>query len=112
MMQSGNNNQDRIDEVMDSLDGIQPAMPRPFLYTRIMARMERTRKDPWVRTWDFLTRPAVSLAIVFSLMIINLYILFQRSTSQPELKDEPTANLSNDYESQFVSYYSFNEEQP
>lgn len=111
-MQTGKNNHDSIDQIMDSLDGIQSAMPRPFLHTRIMARMDRTRKDPWVRTWNFISKPAVSMAIVASLMIMNLYIFIQRSADQVEVKEEPTASVANDYEQQFVSYYSINEDLP
>jgi hypothetical protein len=112
MMQTGKNNQDRIDQIMESLEGMESAMPRPFLYTRISARMDRNRKDPWVRTWNFITRPAVSMSIVASLMIMNLYIVFQRSADRSDLKEEPTANVTNDYELQFVSYYSINEDLP
>ena len=111
-MQTGSHREVNIDLILDSLDGMERAQPRPFLHTRIMARMERNRRNPWVQTWNFVSRPAVSLTIIAGLMLLNFITLYQRTSEQTEIREEMTASASVEYEAQFVSYYAINDEQP
>ena len=111
-MQTGSHHEVNIDLILDSLDGIQPAQPRPFLHTRVMARLERNRSNPWVRVWNVVSTPAVSLAIITSLLIINLVTVYQRTDAQAEVGEESVAAAPAEYEAQFVSYYAINDEQP
>lgn len=111
-MQTGSHHEVNIDLILDSLDGIEPARPRPFLHTRVMARMERNHSNPWVKAWNFVSTPAISVAIITCLLIINLVTVFQRADDQPEVREEALANTTAEYEGQLVSYYAFNDEQP
>jgi hypothetical protein len=111
-MQTGSHHEVNIDLILDSLDGIERAQPKPFLHTRILARIDKTRSNPWIQTWNFITRPAVSFAFITTILLLNLYTLFQRGTEQADIREEIVAASSVDYESQFVSYYAVNDEQP
>ena len=111
-MQTGSPQEVNIDLILDSLDGIQPAQPRPFLHTRVMARMERNHSNLWVRAWNFVSAPAISVAIITCLLIMNLITVYQGSGDQPEVREEVLANTTAEYEGQLVSYYAFNDEQP
>lgn len=111
-MQTGSHHEVNIDLILDSLDGIEPAHPRPFLHTRVMARMERNHKNPWVKAWNFVSTPAISVTIIICLLIINMVTVYQRAADQQDLREEALANGSAEYEGQLVSYYAFNDEQP
>ena len=49
----------KIDEVMHSMDSINRASPRPFLFTRLEARMQN-EKNIWVKLSSFVARPVVA----------------------------------------------------
>ena len=111
-MQTESHHEVNIDLILDSLDGISPAEPRPFLHTRVMARWERNRSNPWVKTWNFVSRPAVYVSVIGCLMIINLFTLYQRANEESDFREETVATSNADYESQYISYYAINDEQP
>jgi|LauGreDrversion4_2_1035121.scaffolds.fasta_scaffold270678_2 hypothetical protein len=111
-MQAESHHEVNIDLILDSLDGITPAEPRPFLHTRVMARLERNRSNPWVRTWNFVSRPAVYVSIIGCLMIMNLFTLYQRTNEQGDVREESVAVATVEYEGQSLSYYAFNDDQP
>lgn len=111
-MQTGSHHEVNIDLILDSLDGIERAQPKPFLHTRVLARMDKNRSNPWVQTWNFISRPVVSFSFITCILIINLYTLFQRTEEQSQVREDTVASTSVDYESQFVSYYAVNDEQP
>jgi len=90
--------QDAVDKTMDSLDGLQRAMPRPFLFTRIKARLVREEKSFWSRALDFIGRPAVAMATVVIAVIINATVFF-------EFQSEPAQNAQ-DEEQVFASEYN------
>ncbi len=73
--------QRKIEDALGSLDGIQPAEPAPFFYTRLMARIERKEKNVW-ETWSrVISRPAVALSTLVLVLFFNALVLFQGSTT-------------------------------
>lgn len=73
------NNQDHIEKMLEdalnSADGANRAVPRPFLYTRLKARMDRGKEGYWERTARFVTRPAVAFAGLFLVVLINTAVI-------------------------------------
>jgi len=65
----------REDEILGSLDGIQPVDAPPFFYTRLHARMQ----DELVEKKEtiFLLRPAFLTAALSVILLINIVFLFQ-----------------------------------
>jgi hypothetical protein len=95
------------DQVMNSLDGIQRAETQPFFYTRLMARMESGELNAWNRWMAYLSRPAVSLALLLVFLMINGYLIFSKLESQPDM-----SVASSDYAVMQVSYLDPNPELP
>lgn len=71
-----------VDETLDSLDGIQPAGPKPFFYTRLLGRLQREQKTVWETMGSFMSRPLVVAAGLCVVLIMNGFILF-RSGNTP-----------------------------
>ena len=65
----------KIDEVMHSMDNINRASPRPFLFTRLEARMQN-EKNIWVKLSSFVARPVVVFACICFVLIINAMVIF------------------------------------
>ena len=71
--------QERIDkmtdEALDSLDGAMRAEPRPYLFTRLSARMERQNEGAWENIGRFIARPAVVVAGFCMIIAINAAVI-------------------------------------
>lgn len=75
----------RIEETLNSLDGIQRAEPQPFFYTRVIGRLQREETNVWEATGKFLSRPAVVIAGLCVILVMNAVILFQQDNNSPSV---------------------------
>ncbi|HVZ95549.1 MAG TPA: hypothetical protein VG847_01640 [Chitinophagaceae bacterium] len=102
----------KIDEVLNSTDGIQQAMPRPFLFTRIEARMQE-EKNIWSRISSFVARPVVAFACVFSIIIINAGVLwFSDISATPGTQQAPEIATADEYNQVNYTLYDFENAKP
>ena len=87
--------QRRIDEAMDSILNIGQATPQPFFYTRLMARIEHRESNGWDKISVLITRPAVALITLSTVLMLNIYVAFN-GTSLPlnnaEMSEVATAD--------------------
>ena len=71
-----------IDEALSSVDGAGRATPRPFLLTRINARLSKTNENSWERAGRFIARPVVVIAGLCLIIAVNaLVVSTNRSTA-------------------------------
>ena len=98
--------QQEIERTLQSLDHVKRAEANPFLYTRIRARIQKQQSSLWERTFSFMSRPMVALAIVFLVMVINGWSFMNTSTSNPIISvSDPNPELSGlpEFESEYKS---------
>lgn len=73
------NNKEHIDKMtaaaLESLDGAARAMPRPYLLTRIKARIERNKDTSLERSGSFITRPVFVIAGLCLVLGINALVI-------------------------------------
>jgi hypothetical protein len=70
------------DDALNSVDGIARATAKPYLLTRINARMSNTPETAWERAGRFIARPAVVVAGLCLVIGINVItITVNRSVS-------------------------------
>lgn len=62
------------DQVLESLDGMQRAQSNPFLFTKVMARLE-AENNGWERVAGWLSKPAFAISAVVLFMAINAGVL-------------------------------------
>ena len=84
--------QQEIEQTLQCLDGTKRAEANPFLFTRIKARMSR-KANIWERTFSFISRPAIAVAIVVLVMAVNGWALWGGSGSNENLTAD-NANVS------------------
>jgi hypothetical protein len=60
---------------MHSMDSINRASPRPFLFTRLEARIQ-TEKNFWIKLSSFVARPVVVFTCICFVLIINAMVIF------------------------------------
>ncbi len=67
--------QQEIEKTLESINGIKRAEANPFLFTRIRARMDRNT-GMWERTFSFVSKPLVALAVLALVMAMNGWSFF------------------------------------
>jgi hypothetical protein len=68
----------RVEETLNSLDGIQRATPQPWLFTRVKARLMQEEKTAWGTMSSFLARPVITIAGLFIILTLNGILLFNQ----------------------------------
>jgi len=87
-MSNPGNIHDKVEQAMSSIDKVGRAKSNPFLYTRIMASLADDDK----RERTIFNRPAIALASVLFIILMNSLVFFQNSETStavgPAQEDE------------------------
>jgi len=59
------------EEALNSLDGTSRATAKPYLLTRLNARMQNAKESNWDNALRFISKPAVALAGLCLVIAIN-----------------------------------------
>ena len=112
-MDHNNNIQKLVNETLESLDGIQRAEPMPFLFTRVIARMNRNRNrdSGWEKLASLISKPAIAFASMLLFIAINAIVLFRVSENTTSTPQESALMAGNDFELSVTSIYDLNPEQ-
>lgn len=110
-----NSDNDQIDkkiaEAMDSISPANRATPRPFLYTRIMARMSRKKETEWERAGSFFSKPAVAIAGLCLIIGINVSVIAFKYTTKTSASTADQ-QLANEDMSTVASLYDIENSEP
>ena len=91
--------QQEIEQTLQCLDGAKRAEANPFLFTRIKARMDK-KANVWERTFSFISKPAIAVAIVVLVMAVNGWALLDNpgsGTNENVSADTNASELANEY---------------
>lgn len=77
MMNNEKNN--KLEGILNSLDGCTRAEAPGFFYTRLKARMENEAGTSDSRPW--ILRPVFAVATLILVLMINAFVLLQRNTN-------------------------------
>ena len=96
-MTSKENIQQEIEQTLQCLDGVKRAEANPFLFTRIKARMAK-KDSVWERTFSFISKPLIAMAIVLLVMAVNGWALLGSNSSDNVIGDSANVSeLANEY---------------
>lgn len=97
----------KIEETMQSLDGIEKAAPRPFFFTRLEARMQND-KSIWEIISSFAAKPAIVFASICLIVVINAAVILSSSTfagsSDQQNTEQATADEYNSVSAPMYEY--------
>jgi len=85
-----------IDEALASVDSVNRAEAKPFLLTRIHARMAKETESVWEKAGWFITRPAVAFSGLCMFILINLAVIVFNGTTDTANATEQVAQSSTD----------------
>ena len=93
----------KIEEVISSLDTLSHARPDHFFYTRLTARLRNQEDSVWMRASGFLARPLV-IGAFFIVVIAGNYLVFS-SQDDTSPKAGYAEVAQDDYNLQSITYY-------
>jgi uncharacterized membrane protein YdfJ with MMPL/SSD domain len=97
----------KIDEAMQSLDGLEKASPRTYFFTRLEARMER-EKSRWEVISSFVAKPIVAFACICLIIMINAAVIFSSANSKNVTDQQNSEQATADeYNSVSAPLYEF-----
>lgn len=70
----------KVETALNSLDHVRRVGPVPFFYTRVQARLNRRGTSIWENISGFLARPAVALAVICLIILLNTLVIFYIET--------------------------------
>ncbi len=70
-----------IEEAISSVDTIKRAEAKPFLLTRINARMRKETESAWEKAGWFIGRPAVAFTGLCLILLINVMVVVVNNQS-------------------------------
>ena len=88
-----------VDKTLDSLEGIEKAEANPYLFTRVKASLVREEKSVWSKAIGFIGKPAIAVAAIFLVVLINASIIFKSGSGQAQ-------STGQDAEQLFASEYN------
>jgi hypothetical protein len=88
-MENYNNWEQKAEEALNSLDGIQRAVANPFLYTRVIARIDE-QKNSWSNIINFISRPVIAISATAIFIGINALVVFRHPQVQQMSKSTST----------------------
>lgn len=103
-----------LESILDSLEGMSPATPSPFLYTRIRARMANRPRPFWEKVSELLAKPWVATSLAAILILLNAYIVLNAS-GRDDARQVPEDHLiasNSDYTAHPTSFYEQNPDWP
>ena len=102
----------RIEETLNSLDGIRKAGPGPFFYTRLVARMESEEKNLWEIITAFIAKPYVIASVISFILLLNVSAVFRQADSMSNLTDQSDVSLVDEYQIASTSFYDYTNAEP
>jgi len=102
-----------IDETLTSLDSVNRAEPRPFLLTRIHARMNKETESVWEKAGWFITRPAVAFSGLCMIILINLaVIVFNGRADNTNATEQVVQSSTDEFSYTVATIYDTENTQP
>ena len=113
MPTEAHSNAPKIDEALNSLDGMKRAQAPAFLYTRVQARAEK-EFDQGGPLGRWLTKPVLALSIAAIILIINATTVLKmlKQTTSSSGITESTQVVVADYPASVYPVYNENSVEP
>jgi hypothetical protein len=102
-----------IEEALNSVDDVKRAETKPYLFTRINARMNKGVESVWEKAGWFITRPVVALTGICLVVLINATAIFYNKTAtQVTTTDVAVQNTADEFSYTVAGIYDSENTQP
>ncbi len=86
----------QVEAAMNALDGAEKAMPKPFLLTRIQAKLHAKQETIWDKCLYFISRPAIAIVVVGIVIALNVFVVVNDNKTDETITDEVQNSFTTD----------------
>ena len=102
-----------IEEALGSVDDVKRAEPKPFLLTRINARMSKGSESVWEKAGWLIARPAVAFTGLCLIVLVNVVVMMNNNnTASAANNTEVAQNTTDEFSSTVATIYDIENTQP
>ncbi len=102
-----------IEDALSSVDDATRAEPRPYLLTRINARMSKGASSVWEKAGWLITRPAVAFTGLCMIVLLNVLVVMNNKSPDSATTAELTAqNQADELSYTTATIYDIDNTQP
>ena len=102
-----------VEEALNSVDNVKRAERKPFLLTRIHARMNKGTESVWEKAGWFIGRPAVAFTGLCMIILINaMVIMFNKSSDSTSVADQSAQTQVDEFSYAVATIYDNENNQP
>jgi hypothetical protein len=102
-----------IDEALNSVDDVKRAEPKPFLLTRINARMNKGTESVWEKAGWLIARPVVAFTGLCLIVLINVMVMMNNTDAvSTGNATEVAQNSTDEFSSTVATIYDIENTQP
>lgn len=101
----------KIEKILISIDSIEKASPKPFLYSRVMARLAREKENLWEKWSSVFLKPATVFACICFVVIMNIAAIFYNNNSAVQAAQNELTT-SDEYTQLATNFYDFENVKP
>jgi hypothetical protein len=100
-----------VQETLDSLDGAQRATANPFLFTRVMARLQRRHaesnreSDSYETVARWLSRPAFAMGAVVLFLALNIAVAIRVGKSRQQAQETADQAVAAEFNGATYAFY-------
>ena len=89
----------RIDEALNSLDAAGQATAKPYLFTRLNARMQNAKENTWDNALSFISKPAFAFVSLCLVVAINVTVISYNYNAATAVATEEQYAAADEYSS-------------
>ncbi len=105
-MQQKTTIENKVNEALESLNGIRRASPGDHFYTRLVGRLQYPETSLWEKITAFIARPAVAFSVFAAVLLSNGFAIFNKSShSSAAMADRNERTITEEYNQDFVAFY-------
>ena len=86
----------QVEEALNSVNDVTRAVAKPYLLTRIHARMNKEKESFWEKAGWFIGRPAVAFTGLFMVILFNAVVIMSNKSTDSVNTSEQTAQTQTD----------------
>ena len=96
-MKNSNRIEKEVDRTLESLEGLSRAEANPYLFTRVKSRLEQDEKSIWSTAIGFIGKPAIAIAAILLLVILNASVALKSGSSPRQAGQEAEQIFASEY---------------
>src|SRR5882757_2546959 len=97
----------QVDETLNSADGAGRALPKPFLFTRIKARMEGPANSGWEKAVRLIARPVVVAAGLLLVIVVNASVIAFNNSNKTTATNNTELTAADEFSTSLTTIYNF-----